>query len=78
MPATLEASEERIAQRVADLLAERMGLEPDELLDKRQVAQYLRIGYRTVFRYVKQHNFPSPVVTEGREKWRKSDLKAWR
>lgn len=74
----LAAHEERIAQRVAELLAERMGLEPDELLDKRQVASYLRIGYRTVFRYVKHRDFPKPVVTEGREKWRKSDLKAWR
>lgn len=54
-----------------------MGLEPDVLLEKWQGAAYLRISYRSVFRYVKQDSFPTPVRSDGQALWWKSDLTAW-
>jgi len=49
-----------------------------ELLNKREAAEYLRVGMSTLERYTKEGRCPKPIhLSARRVVYRKADLVAW-
>lgn len=49
----------------------------DPLLDVKQVATLFHIGVRSVWRRVKEPDFPKPIAIGKLKRWRKCDIDRW-
>jgi predicted DNA-binding transcriptional regulator AlpA len=47
------------------------------LTEKEVRQQYARVAHSTLWRWIKDRRFPTPVAVGGRVFWKTTDLEAW-
>jgi excisionase family DNA binding protein len=68
-----------LADRLAPLLAERLGGQADEWMDTRQAATYLRMGVSTLHRLAKAGTVPAHQdMPGGKYAFKRGELDEWR
>lgn len=49
----------------------------EALLRQRDLMEIMNVSRATLWRMLKFHNFPKPVVLMGCKRWRSEDLESW-
>ncbi len=51
---------------------------PEDLLTSKEVCALLRVGQRTLWRWVHTDHFPRPIIlSAAQHRWRRSTVEAW-